>query len=119
MNENPTNEQVLMQVVQTFLQRTNLKGGEVDSYAKCFNFVQTIAEGTNVVVPAELFQEGLDAVQTLATQQKDSAVKQGNDALEGAGLAPEIKDIPVLEQDSNAGEEMISEGSPLPALEEV
>jgi len=69
MNEQPTNEQVLMQVTQTFLSRTDLKGGEVDSYAKCFNFIQTIVEGANVVVPAEAFQEGLEAIKELTNQR--------------------------------------------------
>lgn len=95
MNEQPTNEQIVMQMVQTFLQRTNLKGGEVDNYAKCFNFLQTIVEGQNVIVPAELFNKGMDAIQTLNDHEEE-----------------ERKDIPVLEDTSN-GDEMQSEGGPV------
>ena len=111
MNEQPTNEQVLMQAAQGFLQRADLKGGEVDTYAKCFNFVQTIVEGANVVVPAEIFTQGLEAVAELAELKK---------AEDGAPA----DDDPAEKEDTSNGDDMISQGGPLPdapaaELEEV
>ena len=112
MNERPTNEQVLMQAAQGFLQRTELKGGEVDTYAKCFNFIQSIVEGKNVVIPAGLFHEGQDAIQAMLAQVKEE---------EGQKIA---EDVPVEGKDTSNGDDMISQGGPLqetPAaeLEEV
>lgn len=111
----PTNEQVLMQVAQQFLTRADLKGGEVDNYAKCFNFIQTIVEGTNLVVPAAAFHEGLNAIKELA-ELKAEKVKDGLPVLKNA-------DTPVLElvedEDTSDGEDMISEGAPVGDLEVV
>ena len=111
MNERPTNEQVLMQVAQGFLQRADLKGGEVDNYAKCFNFLQTIVEGGSVVVPAEIFRQGLEAVAELAELKK-------------AEDGTPVDDDPAETEDTSNGDDMISQGGPLqetPAaeLEEV
>jgi len=51
MNVQPTNEQSLMQVAQQFLQRVDLKGAEVDAYAKSFNLITSVVEGQSVLVP--------------------------------------------------------------------
>jgi len=108
----PTNEQILMQVTQGFLQRSDLKGGEVDNYAKAFNLIQTIVEGTNVVVPAKAWQNGLAALQAVQ-ELADSAGKD-------VPTEP-TEDIPVeeKEEDTSNGEEMISEGGPAPELNPV
>lgn len=98
MNERPTNDQIMTQVAQQFLQRTDLKGNEVDSYAKCFNYLQTIVEGEFVVVPAEAWKDAQDAVTTLLNQQESEA--------------KEADDLPVLEEDTSDGESMVSEGAP-------
>ena len=75
-----------MQAAQGFLRRAELKGNEVDTYAKCFNVIQTIVEGENVVVPATAFLEGLKAIKELAELNKTG---EGN------------------------GDEMVSEGGPI------
>ena len=105
----PTNEQILMQVTQGFLQRSNLKGGEVDNYAKAFNFIQTIVEGTNVVVPAKAWQNGLAALK---------AVQELADS-KGEGVPDVADEGEEAEEDTSNGEEMISEGGPAPELNPV
>ena len=113
MNERPTTAQVLMQIAQGFLQRADLKGGEVDNYAKCFNFLQTIVEGENVVVPAEIFNKGQEAIKELAESKK---AEYGVPLLDDADI-PVLK--PVKKEDISGSDEMVSEGGPVPELEAV
>jgi len=92
MNEQPTEAQVHAQNAQAFLQRADLKGAEVDNYAKCFNFLAGIADGSNVIVAAKLWEAGQKAMQDHITPS---------------------------EEDTSDGEEMVSEGGPAPELNDV
>ncbi len=92
MNERPTVAQVYTQNAQAFLQRADLKGAEVDDYAKTFNFLNTIADGSMVVVKAELWAEGQKAMQDK--------------------LNPPT-------EDTSDGDEMVSEGGPAEELDPV
>lgn len=50
--EETTPEQKLAQVAMELLSRTEIRGREADSYARCFNFLRTIASAELLVISA-------------------------------------------------------------------
>ncbi len=50
-----------------FMQRADMKGGEVEAYAQTFNWLQAIATGELVVIPADELE---DAEETPTTTKK-------------------------------------------------
>lgn len=60
-----TIEQQFIQAAQQFLTRCDLKGGEVDAYAKAFNFLQNIVDGETLVIPTKVWNEVNEQVKEL------------------------------------------------------
>lgn len=55
MNEGQTMHPA--QVACTFLQRADIKGGEVDAYAKTYNWLQALLAGELIVLTSEKYEE--------------------------------------------------------------
>lgn len=86
----PTYEQVLMQGAQSFMTRSDLKGAEVDTYAKTFNLLQTVVEGENLIVPVAAWQEGLAAIEKIKELDAAGEVPEGElDAVDSGTDKPE------------------------------
>lgn len=82
----------LCAVALQFLTRTDLKGGEVDAYAKAFNFLNEFVEGRISAIPTEALAE----IQTELQKYKDEF-----------GDLPEVieeKDIPAVDTETPEGE---------------
>ncbi len=56
------------QIACEFMTRADMKGGEVDIYAKTFNWLQSILAGEIAVVPADDLKESKEKIEALETE---------------------------------------------------
>ena len=97
------------EIACTFMQRAELKGGEVDAYAQTYNWLQAILMGESVVLPKEV-HEKLSADAAAYNDQR-AAQKPADEIIDKKVLGePEPENV------AQEASEDASEGDGIPVL---
>lgn len=81
-----------------FMQRSDLKGGEVEVFAQTFNWLQSILNGEMVVIPQQVFADLQEKVAAYSAKygelEEEDAKPEGEGGDDNHGLPPGAKFIP-------------------------